>query len=390
MDGLRLSKTVDGKTTKHVWDGNQQLVADVLDSELYSANCYLRGTNLVATYSYQNGEKSGYTYYTQNAHGDVVNLTDATGAISKSYTYDAFGVEKNIDDSDTNAFRYCGEYYDAETGTIYLRARYYDPSMGRFISRDSFAGENNDPLSLNLYTYCKGNPISLKDSSGHWFGLDDAIAAGIGAIAGGVGQLASDLAHSAITGELKFSDWQTYTGSILGGAVGGVCSLYVSPAVGSAIASGTSTLLGQTLQYATGAEEAPEKMSDILLNTAQSFVIGGLMSKIPHVSSKHPTIYSANSVYNSGMNKLGNLYCRTSSVRDTVKTVFTNSLWKETTKKTVSNGIIDQSVSSAEESVYDTARSIIWDWMNVKGDAREATRETFRACVHRRFKSVAA
>ena len=47
VDGLRLSKTVDGKTTKHVWDGNRQLVADVLDSELYSANCYLRGTNLL-------------------------------------------------------------------------------------------------------------------------------------------------------------------------------------------------------------------------------------------------------------------------------------------------------------------------------------------------------
>ena len=45
---------------------------------------------------FTDGEKSGYTYYTQNAHGDVVNLTDATGAITKSYTYDAFGVEKNI------------------------------------------------------------------------------------------------------------------------------------------------------------------------------------------------------------------------------------------------------------------------------------------------------
>ena len=164
---MRLSKTVDGKTTEHVWDGNQQLVADVLDSELYSANCYLRGTNLVATYSYQNGEKSGYTYYTQNAHGDVVNLTDSTGAITKSYTYNAFGVEKNIDDSDTNAFRYCGEYYDAETGTIYLRARYYNPITGRFISRDSFAGSNNDPLSLNLYTYFHNNHISGTDSAGH-------------------------------------------------------------------------------------------------------------------------------------------------------------------------------------------------------------------------------
>ena len=45
---------------------------------------------------FTDGEKSGYTYYTQNAHGDVVNLTDSTGAITKSYTYNAFGVEKNI------------------------------------------------------------------------------------------------------------------------------------------------------------------------------------------------------------------------------------------------------------------------------------------------------
>ena len=97
----------------------------------------------------------------------MVNLTDSTGAITKSYTYNAFGVEKNIDDSDTNAFRYCGEYYDAETGTIYLRARYYNSITGRFISRDSFADSNNDPLSLNLYTYFHNNHISGTDSTGY-------------------------------------------------------------------------------------------------------------------------------------------------------------------------------------------------------------------------------
>ena len=75
-----------------------------------------------------------------------LNLTDSTGAITKSYKYDAFGVEQNIDDSDSNAFRYCGEYYDSESGTIYLRARYYDPTIGRFISRDSYTGKNEDPL----------------------------------------------------------------------------------------------------------------------------------------------------------------------------------------------------------------------------------------------------
>ena len=77
-------------------------------------------------------------------------------------------MEQNIDDSDANAFRYCGEYYDAEIGTIYLRARYYDPIIGRFISRDSYSGKNEDPLSLNLYTYCHNNPIIGIDPSGHY------------------------------------------------------------------------------------------------------------------------------------------------------------------------------------------------------------------------------
>jgi len=138
------------------------------ESDWYNAEVYVRGTNLLAKFSKQSGNvKTDYQYYTQNAHGDVVNLTDADGAITKSYTYDAFGVEQNIDDADTNAFRYCGEYYDSESGTIYLRARYYDPSTGRFISRDSYAGKNSDPLSLNLYTYCHNNPIFYADPKGH-------------------------------------------------------------------------------------------------------------------------------------------------------------------------------------------------------------------------------
>ena len=66
----------------------------------------------------------------------------------------------------TNPFRYCGEYYDTETGTYYLRARYYNPKIGRFLARDTYKGENNDPLSLNLYTYCKNNPIIYVDYSG--------------------------------------------------------------------------------------------------------------------------------------------------------------------------------------------------------------------------------
>ena len=191
-DGLRTSKTVDGKTINHIWDGSKQIIVDMDDSDWYSAEVYVRGTNLLAKFSKQSGNvKTDYQYYTQNAHGDVVNLMDSTGAITKSYKYDAFGVEQNIDDADTNAFRYCGEYFDAETGTIYLRARYYNPTIGRFISRDSYAGEINDPLSLNFYTYCENNPIYGIDPNGH-FKLPNWAKVAIGA--------AATVAAVAITG----------------------------------------------------------------------------------------------------------------------------------------------------------------------------------------------
>lgn len=91
------------------------------------------------------------------------------------YDYDAFGNEKNPSATDTNPFRYCGEYFDKETGTYYLRARYYDPAIGRFTSQDSVryterslpTGNIADPLSLNYYTYSANNPVLYCDPSGN-------------------------------------------------------------------------------------------------------------------------------------------------------------------------------------------------------------------------------
>ena len=70
--------------------------------------------------------------------------------------------------SDPNPFRYCGEYFDKETGTIYLRARYYNPATSRMLTEDSYPGDIMDPLSLNLYTYCHNDPINFFDPTGHW------------------------------------------------------------------------------------------------------------------------------------------------------------------------------------------------------------------------------
>ena len=95
-----------------------------------------------------------------NTHGDVQGLINRAGDLTKNYEYDAFGNEINKVDTDTNPFRYCGEYYDTETGNIYLRNRYYDPSTGGFITEDPARD------GVNWYSYCMGNPVMYFDPMG--------------------------------------------------------------------------------------------------------------------------------------------------------------------------------------------------------------------------------
>ena len=97
----------------------------------------------------------------------MVKLTDESGAVIKTYEYDSFGNEVNPDKKDENPFRYCGEYYDKETGEIYLRARYYQPAVGRFLTRDTYTGEEDEPLSLQLYAYCGYDGVNYVDPDGH-------------------------------------------------------------------------------------------------------------------------------------------------------------------------------------------------------------------------------
>ena len=143
----------------HIWD-NGNIIADIGSDTVY----YIRALTLI--YS-QSGDTK--TYYRFNGHGDVIALANANGAIIKHYKYDAFGVEENPGVFDTNVFRYCAEYFDVETNTIYLRARYYDAQAGRFTQQDGWNyAVPGFLLSLNLYTYFWNNPVNLVDPSGHW------------------------------------------------------------------------------------------------------------------------------------------------------------------------------------------------------------------------------
>ena len=152
-DGLRHS--VQGRV--HIWDSGN-IIADIGTETVY----YIRVLTLIYA---KNGETK--TYYRFNGHGDVIALANSSGAIIKRYKYDSFGVEENPGIFDTNVFRYCGEYYDVETKTIYLRARYYDAETGRFTQQDGWSyAVPGFLLSLNLYTYCWNNPVSYIDPSG--------------------------------------------------------------------------------------------------------------------------------------------------------------------------------------------------------------------------------
>jgi RHS repeat-associated protein len=111
-------------------------------------------------------DKGNKFFYLHNGHGDVANLIDKDGNIVDAYSYDAFGKTIGVS-KNANGSRYVGAanvFSDGDVGLQYMWNRWYDPELGRFISRDpiGFAG------GLNLYGYVYNNPLTFVDP----FGLD--------------------------------------------------------------------------------------------------------------------------------------------------------------------------------------------------------------------------
>jgi len=166
-DDLRTQKTVrksdngyTPQTTSFIYD-RQHVILET-DANGNASTSYVRGINYIAQRI--SGE---YAYYLYNGHGDVVQTISVQGEVYNRYDYDIFGNPTLTVEQYSCSIRYAGEYLDSETGLYYLRARYYDPYTGRFISEDSFWGEDSNPLSLNLYTYAFNNPIRYVDPTGH-------------------------------------------------------------------------------------------------------------------------------------------------------------------------------------------------------------------------------
>ncbi len=135
---------------------------------------YTLGADLISQ------ERNGKTYtYLYDGHGSVTALSDESGKITDTYSYDAFGNLLKSKGRTANNYRYCGEQFDSTTGLYYLRARYMDTNTGRFISQDSYAGSTYDPASLHKYLYANSNPVMYTDPSGYM--VDFAFAGAINA-----------------------------------------------------------------------------------------------------------------------------------------------------------------------------------------------------------------
>ncbi|MGG1305238.1 RHS repeat-associated core domain-containing protein, partial [Brevibacillus agri] len=165
--GLRATKQQTGSvtdTTHYVYLNGQVIEELTQDGRVKARNVF--GNQLIWRKDYTTNQEGTYYY---NSHGDVVKIKGPSGNVLNTYEYDIWGnlIADKVKETMTNPFAYAGEMYDKESGFYYLRARYYDPKMGRFVSEDTVKGQVDNPLTLNRYTYTHNNPVRYIDPTGH-------------------------------------------------------------------------------------------------------------------------------------------------------------------------------------------------------------------------------
>jgi RHS repeat-associated protein len=177
--GRRISKTVNGVRTDYQYDGND-IVAEIGGGAV--ATTYLRSLNIDEPFARQSNT---IEYYHADALGSVLALTDQTGVVQTTYRYEPFG-RTAVTGASANPFQYTGRENDG-TGLYYYRARYYYPTMQRFISEDPYlhptynmcsldgstsgrrtlsklAARNSE--GLNVYSYVVNSPLLFTDPTG--------------------------------------------------------------------------------------------------------------------------------------------------------------------------------------------------------------------------------
>ncbi len=165
VDGNRVRQGIGARETRYVIDPNGDLprLVQTRDENDVETAVYVHGHDLLSR-----SAPGGTSYYLYDGQRSVRGLASGAGGLAATYDYDAFGREIGGAGGADNPFRYGGEYSDASSGHLYLRARWYSPGVGRFLSVDPEAGRPFEPATLHRYTYAENDPVSKADPSGRF------------------------------------------------------------------------------------------------------------------------------------------------------------------------------------------------------------------------------
>lgn len=204
----RLEATRSGVTTRYIYDINGNLLAEA-DGNNVIQKYYIYGNGLLGMAT---SGGSLYNYHFDGT-GHTVALTDASANVVNKYAYTPFGAIANQQETISQPFKYVGKYgvMTEPNGLYYMKARYYDSSVGRFISEDPLGFGGGD---VNLMAYVGNNPVNYNDPLGTdkistTLGVLSAIA-GTASLIPGVDAVAIPVTGGLLAASVIYTGYQAY------------------------------------------------------------------------------------------------------------------------------------------------------------------------------------
>jgi len=211
-NGMRTKKTSSAEEIRYLYDDGSLLTEYGPAPAYNDVRTYTYGRELISVTDFQAGSASPsrVQYSLRDSLGSMTAFTNADGNTDATYRYDAWGNIMEQTGTTTVPVTYTGHYLDSETGLLYFGARYYDSSLGRFITQDPISGSIMNPPSLHRYLYAYANPMRYVDLDGyegvefmpilgeHWNGVKEGFETGADNFAGQATAQIADLGFWAL------------------------------------------------------------------------------------------------------------------------------------------------------------------------------------------------
>ncbi len=156
-EGLRHEMEENGRLVRFIFHKGEAVAEQEENSNVIRL---IRGSELIARSSDSESART-YYHYASDEMGSTTHIVDESGNVQNRYAYDAWGKIEVKEEAVLNRFTYYGQQIDPITQQYYLRARFYNPVIGRFTQEDTYRGDG-----LNLYAYCQNNAVMYIDPSG--------------------------------------------------------------------------------------------------------------------------------------------------------------------------------------------------------------------------------